>query len=72
MAINPPLDAGKDIPWWKQPAALALFASNLIPLVGVLYFHWSLSAVMLLFWLDNVLIGLYMVARNRLARPSAA
>ena len=48
---------------------MALIASNLVTLAGVLYFHWSLFAVLLLFWLDNVVIGLYLVARTLLARP---
>lgn len=33
----------------------------------MLYFHWSLFAVMLLFWLDTVAIGVLSAARARLA-----
>jgi Family of unknown function (DUF6498) len=41
--------------------------SNLIPLAGVVYFHWSLFEVLLLFWLDSVVIGVLSAARSRLA-----
>jgi hypothetical protein len=54
--------------WWKQPSALALLASNLIPLAGVVYFHWSLLAVLLLFWVDTVVISVFSVARAHLAQ----
>jgi hypothetical protein len=57
------------LPWWRDPAALALLAANLVPLVGVLYFGWSVFTVLLLFWLDNVLIGILMMERLRLLRP---
>jgi len=66
--MRPQPDGGKPASWWKQPAALALLASNFVPLAGVLYFDWRLFPVMLLFWLDNVVIGLYTVARLRLMR----
>lgn len=36
---------------------------NIIPLVGVLFFHWSVSALLLSYWLENVVIGLYQVLR---------
>ena len=35
-----------------------LILANLVPLAGVMFFGWSLFAIMLLFWLENVIIGI--------------
>ena len=42
---------------WRKPSALVLIAMNLIPLVGVLAFGWSVGALMLLYWAETVVIG---------------
>ncbi len=36
---------------------------NLIPVVGVLFWGWSAAALMLLYWLENVVIGAFNVLR---------
>lgn len=41
----------------------ALLVVNLLPAFGVLFFGWSVFDVMILFWLENVVIGLFNVAR---------
>ena len=43
--------------------AAALVLSNLVPLVGVVGFGWSLWEVMCLYWLENAVIGAYAVGR---------
>lgn len=40
-------------------ALLALIAANLVPLSGVLFAGWSLAEVMVLFWAESAVIGLY-------------
>ena len=47
---------------WPRSAWL-LLAANLVPLVGVLAFGWDLGVVMLLFWAENAVIGVYHVVR---------
>ena len=49
-------------------ALLALVAANLVPLVGVLFFGWSLFEVLLIYWLESGVIGLYNVPRILLAQ----
>ena len=56
--------------WWRRPSALALLLANLVPLGGVLFADWQVLPVMLLFWLENVVIGAYTLARMLLARGS--
>jgi hypothetical protein len=40
-------------------ALLALVASNLIPVVGVVFFGWDLLAILLLYWAENGVIGVF-------------
>src|SRR5438128_1777645 len=39
------------------PTAVVLIAANLVPLAGVLFFGWSVFATLLLFWVENVIVG---------------
>ena len=45
------------------PSALVLVAANLVPLAGVLFFGWSVFATLLLFWVENVIVGGFNVLR---------
>jgi hypothetical protein len=47
---------------WR-PTATALLAANLIPLVGVVLFGWDVFVVVFLFWLENVVVGVFNVLR---------
>lgn len=51
-----------------KPAVLALVVANLVPLVGVFWLGWDAFALLLLFWLENVVIGFYNVLRMAVAR----
>jgi hypothetical protein len=42
---------------------LALIAANLAPLFGVLFFGWDAAAIVLLYWIENLIIGAYNVLR---------
>lgn len=37
--------------------AIVLIIVNIIPLIGVLYFDWQLFIIVMLYWLENVVIG---------------
>lgn len=50
---------------------LALVAANLLPLVGVLALGWEVFEVVFLYWLENVVVGVYAVAKIALARGPA-
>jgi hypothetical protein len=51
-------------------SAIALLAANAIPLVGVLFFGWSLLTILVLFWIENGIVGFWNVPRILLARQS--
>ncbi len=40
-------------------ASFALIIGNLIPIIGVLFFGWQLFPLILLYWLENVIIGVF-------------
>ena len=42
-----------------RPTALVLVGANLIPLLGVLAFGWDLGTIILLFWLENAVVGIF-------------
>lgn len=52
-------------------SALALVLANLVPLAGVLYWDWSVSSVVILYWFENVVIGVVNVLRMALASPAS-
>lgn len=47
----------------RHKSALALILANLIPLGGVLFFGWRTFDVVFVFWMENVVIGLFNVAK---------
>jgi hypothetical protein len=57
---------------WFSPTALVLIVANLLPLYGVLVLGWAVFPMMVLFWLENVMIGILNVLRIKLANPTDA
>lgn len=51
---------------------LTLVAANLLPLAGVVWAGWDVGLVILFFWLENTVIGLYAMARMVVLDPSGA
>lgn len=45
------------------PSAIGLVVANVVPLVGVIWFGWSLFGVMWLYWAENGIIGAFALAR---------
>lgn len=50
-------------------SAFALIAANIVPLIGVLTLHWSVFVVLLLYWSENVVVGVFNVLRMATADP---
>lgn len=44
-------------------STLILFAANLVPLFGVLYWHWDMFLVMILYWMETAIIGFWHILR---------
>jgi hypothetical protein len=51
------------------PSAVALVLANLIPLGGVVLLGWEVFPILLLFWLENVIVGVFNVLRMVWVQP---
>ena len=58
MTASPPLVRAPSV-----ASAVGLVVANVVPLVGVVWFGWSLFGVMWLYWAENGVIGLYAMLR---------
>src|SRR5213594_3799766 len=47
----------------------ALVIANAVPLAGVLFFGWQVFPLLLLYWLENVIVGGFNVLRMLVADP---
>lgn len=62
-------DSAKVVTWYS-PSSLVLVTANLLPLYGVLVLGWPVFPIVLLFWLENVVVGLLNALRMLLADPT--
>jgi hypothetical protein len=53
------------------PSAIVLVAANLVPLAGVVAFHWTVLSVLLLYWFENVVVGAFNVLKMAFANPKS-
>jgi hypothetical protein len=51
-------------------SAPALLAANLVPLAGVIFLQWSVSSVIILYWFENVVLGVINVIRMIACSPA--
>ena len=52
-----------NIKYLRYRSLAFLVAANLIPLFGVLFFQWDVKGVILLYWLENIIIGFFNVIK---------
>lgn len=50
-------------------ALLALVAVNLIPVAGVLWLDWDVASIIILYWLENLVIGFYTIVKILQLQP---
>jgi len=48
-------------------AVAALILANLVPLAGVLWFGWDVWGILIIYWLENGIVGLFNVLKMRKA-----
>jgi hypothetical protein len=42
-----------------KPTLIVLILANLVPLYGVLFLHWKVFPILFVFWIENIIIGIY-------------
>lgn len=47
-------------------AAISLVLSNLVPLAGVFLFGWDAAMIVLLYWVENLIVGFYNILKMTL------
>mgnify|MGYP001574478675 FL=1 len=47
----------------SYPSIISLIIANSIPLIGVLFFDWSLIQILLLYWFESAIIGFYTILK---------
>jgi hypothetical protein len=48
---------------WTQPSVLALLVANAFPLVGVFLFGWEVFPLLVIFWMENVIVGFFNILK---------
>ena len=51
-------------------SAIVLLIANAIPIVGVLFFGWSLITILVLYWVENGIVGFWNIPKIALAQGS--
>lgn len=52
---------------WMTPSGVVLILANLAPVAGIFVFDWSVYEILLLFWAENVIVGVLNLFRMLLA-----
>ncbi len=47
---------------------IALTVANLVPLLGVIFLNWEAAAIVLLYWMENLIVGFFNVLRMILVK----
>jgi len=59
----------KQAPIWSRSSFWVLVAANLVPIAGAVFWDWAVKDIVLLYWLENLVIGAFNVARILAAQP---
>lgn len=54
----------------KYPSAVFLVVVNCIPIFGVFYFDWQMGSILIMYWSENIVIGIFNILRMINAQPS--
>jgi hypothetical protein len=72
IARLPEPTAGPTVAEKPALSAWVLIAANLLPLYGVLFWNWEVFPLLVLFWLENVVIGALNALKMLCADPADA
>ena len=47
----------------------ALIVANVIPIFGAIFFSWDIGLILVVYWMENVIVGFYNVIKMWMAKP---
>ena len=57
----------------RYPSTIALIAANLVPLAGIYWFGWDTISILLLYWTESAVVGVFTILKMlRANAPSGA
>lgn len=59
-------------PTSRRISRTSLILANMVPVLGVLFGRWTVSDVMIIYWLENVIVGFFNVLRMVFAQGGMA
>ena len=54
-----------------RPSVATLLIANILPLLGVIFLKWEVFPLLVVFWLENVIVGVFNVLKMLLASPAS-
>ncbi len=51
------------LPSFSASTALMILLGNAIPVLGVIFWGWDIFSLFVMFWLENIIMGLFMIIR---------
>lgn len=55
-----------------KPSVIILIVANLVPIFGVIFLGWEVFPILLLFWIENVIVGVFNVLKMLTVKPAQA
>jgi hypothetical protein len=53
----------------QNPSAIVLILANLLPVFGVLFLGWEVFPILILYWMENVVVGFFNVLKMLFCKP---
>ena len=48
---------------FKYKSLISLFLANLVPLIGVLFWGWDMFSILILYWIESFIIGIWNIPK---------
>ena len=52
------------------PSVILLIIANLVPLYGLFFLQWQIFPILLLFWIENIIVGILNILKMLVASPT--
>jgi len=53
----------------QNPSVIVLILANMIPVFGVLFLGWEVFPILVLYWMENVIVGIFNVLKMLVCTP---